>query len=65
MDKAAAKRDDKNVNAANNAERIALKKMEAEEELRLERMREYAKQEREAAIAREKAETKANRWNTF
>ena len=65
LDKAAARRDDKNVDAANNAERIALKKMEAEEEVRLTRMREYAKQEREAAIAKEKAETKANRWNTF
>lgn len=65
LDKAAARRDDKNVDAANNAERIALKKMEAEEEVRLTRMREYAKQEREDAIAKEKAETKANRWNTF
>lgn len=65
LDDAAAKRDDRNVNKENNDRYIQLKMEEAEEEKRLERMRELAKREREERIAAEKAETKANRWNTF
>ncbi len=65
MDDAAAKRDDRKVDQENNQRFIALRQEEAEEEKRLERMRELAKKEREERIAKEKAETKANRWNTF
>ena len=65
LDDAAAKRDDRNVDKVNNERYIQLKQEEAEEEKRLERMRAYAQQEREERIAKEKAETKANRWNTF
>ena len=65
MDDAAARRDDRNVNKQNNDAYIQLKAEEAEEEKRLIRMREFAKKEREERIAQEKAETKANRWNTF
>jgi len=65
LDDAASKRDDKNVNKENNAAAIDLRREEQEEEKRLERMREYAKRERQEAIEREKAETRANRWNTF
>jgi uncharacterized Zn finger protein len=42
-----------------------LRKEEEEEEKRLQRMKEYARKEREEAIKREKAEIAANRWNTF
>lgn len=65
QDDAKAKREDKNVNKENNQAAIDLRKEEQEEEKRLERMREYAKRERLEAIEKEKAETKANRWNTF
>jgi hypothetical protein len=62
---AAAKRDDSSVNRENNLRYIELKAEEAEEEKRMIRMKELAKREREERIAQEKAETKANRWNTF
>ncbi len=65
LDDAAAKRDDRNVNRENNERYIELKREEAEEEARMIRLKEMAKREREERIAREKAETKANRWNTF
>lgn len=65
LDDAAARRDDRNVDKENNQRFIQLKQEEAEEEKRLERMKELAKREREERIAREKEETKANRWNTF
>ncbi len=65
LEDAKAKREDKNVNKENNQAAIDLRKEEQEEEKRLERMREYAKRERLEAIEKEKAETKANRWNTF
>ena len=65
QDDAAAKRDDRNVNKVNNEAYIALKAEEAEEEKRMIRLKEMAKREREERIAAEKAETKANRWNTF
>ncbi|GFH50781.1 hypothetical protein CTEN210_07257 [Chaetoceros tenuissimus] len=65
QDDAAARRDDKNVNAEANQRSIDIRKEEEEEEKRMARMREYAKREREEAIQREKAEIAANRWNTF
>lgn len=65
LEDAKAKRDDKNVNKEANARSIELRKEEEEENKRMERMREFAKRERLEAIEREKAETKANRWNTF
>mmetsp|Transcript_6815 Transcript_6815/g.8493 ORF Transcript_6815/g.8493 Transcript_6815/m.8493 type:complete len:189 (+) Transcript_6815:158-724(+) len=65
LEEAAAKRDDRNVNKENNERFIELKKEEAEEEARMIRLKELAKREREERIAKEKAETKANRWNTF
>ena len=65
MDKAAAARDSKEVNKENNQSYIDLRKAEKEEEARMQALRERAKQERLEAIAKEKAETKANRWNTF
>ena len=65
LDDAASKRDDSMVNKEGNDRYIQLKMEEAEEEKRLERMRELARREREERIAAEKAETKANRWNTF
>lgn len=65
LDDAAAKRDDPNVDKENNLRMIELKQEEAEEERRLARMKALAQQEREERIAREKAEAKANRWNTF
>jgi len=65
QDKAAAKRFDPSVDRENNEKFIDLRKEEKEEEARMERMRDYAKRERLEAIEKEKAETKANRWNTF
>mmetsp|Transcript_321 Transcript_321/g.336 ORF Transcript_321/g.336 Transcript_321/m.336 type:complete len:156 (-) Transcript_321:454-921(-) len=65
LDDAATRRDDRNVDKANNDRFIELKNLEAEEEVRLNRMREFAKKEREERIAQEKAEAKANRWSTF
>lgn len=65
LDDAAAKRDDPNVDKENNLRMIELKQEEAEEERRLARMKALAQKEREERIAREKAEAKANRWNTF
>ena len=65
LEDAKAKRDDKNVNREANTRSIELRKEEEEENKRMERMREFAKRERLEAIEREKAETKANRWNTF
>lgn len=65
LSKADAKRYDINVDKESKDRSTAVKKEEDEEEARLERMRQYAKQERLASIEREKAETKANRWNTF
>ncbi len=65
LDQASASRDDKSVNKENNERFIQLKAEEAEEEQRMIRMRKMAEQERIERIAQEKAETKANRWNTF
>mmetsp|Transcript_27301 Transcript_27301/g.40441 ORF Transcript_27301/g.40441 Transcript_27301/m.40441 type:complete len:172 (-) Transcript_27301:89-604(-) len=65
MDEAKALREDKSVDQENNQRNIELRKQEEEEDKRMLRMKEYAKQEREEQIKREKAETAANRWNTF
>lgn len=65
MEEAARKRDDTNVDKENTQRFIDLRKEEEEEEKRLQKMRDYAKKEREEAIRREKEEIAANRWNTF
>lgn len=65
LEKAAAKRDDKNIDKENNQRFQELKRLEAEEDARLMRMKKYAEQERLEKIEREKAEIRANKWNTF
>jgi hypothetical protein len=65
MQQSRAMRDDKNVNKENNQRYIELRKDEDEEDKRMTRMKEYAKQEREEQLKKEKAESAANRWNTF
>lgn len=65
MRAAQAVRDDKNVDKENNQRSIELRKEEDEENKRMIRMKEYAKQEREEQLKKDKAETAANRWNTF
>jgi hypothetical protein len=65
MDEANAARFDKSVNKESNDRDIELRRQEEEEDKRMLRMKEYARQEREESLKREKAETRANRWNTF
>jgi hypothetical protein len=65
LDKAAAKREDKNIEKENNQRFQDLKRLEAEEDARLLRMKKYAEEERLQKIEREKAEIRANKWNTF
>lgn len=65
LEKAAAKREDKNIDKENNQRFQELKRLEAEEDARLLRMKKYAEQERLDKIEREKAEIRANKWNTF
>lgn len=65
LDKAAAKREDKNIDKENNQRFQELKKLEAEEDARLLRMKKYAEEERLQKIEKEKAEIRANKWNTF
>ena len=65
MDEAKAAREDRSVNKESNDRDIELRRQEEEEDKRMLRMKEYARQEREESLKREKAETRANRWNTF
>lgn len=65
LDKAAAKREDRNIDKENNQRFQDLKKLEAEEDARLLRMKKYAEEERLQKIEKEKAEIRANKWNTF
>lgn len=56
---------DKNVDVEGKNRSNAVKKEELEEEDRMEKMMRLADEERKAKLAKDKAESQANRWNTF
>jgi len=65
MEKSRQKRFDTTVDVAGKDRSNNVRKDEIKEEDRMERMMRLADEERKEKLAREKEESKANRWNTF